>query len=287
MSQALSDLLSLLELESLGVNHLRGASEDLGFRALFGGQVLGQSIKAAAMTLDGPFQPHSMHGYFLRPGTVKEPVDYEVDCVRDGHSFSVRRVTASQSGRAIFTMTSSFQVPEEGLDHQDDMPEVKGPEGIKSQLELTRMFKDFFPEKQRAIYTADKPIEIRPVDPVNVFAPKACEPVKYAWFRATGKLPDDPLIHQSILTYASDFNLLTAALQPHGVSVIQKDMRVASLDHAIWFHRPFRADEWMLYAIDSPSASGGRGLCRGKIYNQQGVLIASVTQEGLIRKINV
>jgi acyl-CoA thioesterase-2 len=217
MSQAVSDLLSLLTLEEKADHQFQGESEDLGFKTLFGGQLLGQAIKAAGMTVDNKFQAHSFHSYFLRPGRADEPVQYKVDNVRDGHRFAVRRVTASQNDRDIFTLTASFQIPEEGLEHQSPMPSTQGPEGITSHLEFSRLHKDFFPEKVRAIYTADKPIEMHPIDPINVFDPKKCEQIKYVWFRASAKLPNDQLVHQSVLSYASDFNLITTALHPHGV----------------------------------------------------------------------
>lgn len=279
-------LVELLKLEPIGVNRFRGQCEDLGFRNLFGGQVLGQSLSAASQTLpQGEWAPHSLHAYFLRPGNVVDAIEFEVDCVRDGRSFAMRRITASQKGKAILTMMCSFQHPEEGFEHQDTMPEVKGPEGILSQLELSRMFKDKFPESVREIYTADKPIEIRAIDPINIFAPKKQEPIKYVWMKADAKLADDPMLHANVLTYASDFNLIGTSMMPHGVSFAQKDMRVASLDHAIWFHRPVKMDEWLLYSLDSPSASSGRGFCRGQVFNQQGEMVASVSQEGLIRKV--
>ncbi|UTW47074.1 acyl-CoA thioesterase II [Bacterioplanoides sp. SCSIO 12839] len=288
MSDVLEQLVELLRLESIGVNRFRGHSQDLGFRNLFGGQVLGQSLSAAIQTLKDPaWNPHSLHAYFLRPGSVTEPIEFEVDVLRDGRSFATRQVKASQKGKAILTMMASFQHPEEGFVHQSDMPEVKGPEGIPSQLELTRMFKSQIPERIREIHTADKPIEIRVVNPANPFAPKKMEPYKYVWMKADAELTGDFSEHARVLAYASDFNLLTTALQPHGVSVVQKDMQVASLDHSIWFHRPFRMDEWLLYAIDSPNAGGARGFCRGQIFNQQGELVASVAQEGLMRQRNL
>lgn len=280
-------LVELLKLEAIGVNRFRGQCEDLGFRNLFGGQVLGQSLSAASQTLpEGEWVPHSLHAYFLRPGNVVDAIEFEVDCVRDGRSFAMRQITASQKGKAILTMMASFQHPEEGFEHQDKMPEVKGPDGVLSQLELSRMFKDKFPESVREIYTADKPIEIRAIDPINIFAPKKQDPIKHVWMKADAKLADDPMLHAHVLTYATDFNLIGTSMMPHGVSFAQRDMRVASLDHAIWFHRPVKVDEWLLYSLDSPSASSGRGFCRGQLFNQQGELVASVAQEGLIRKVD-
>lgn len=282
------ELVDLLRLESIGANHFRGHCQDLGFRNLFGGQVLGQSLSAACQTLpEGDWTPHSLHAYFLRPGNVVDNIEFHVDRVRDGRSFVTRQITASQNGKAILTMMCSFQHPEEGFEHQDIMPDVKGPDGVLSQLELSRMFKDHFPESVRDIYTADKPIEIRALDPINIFAPKKQDPIKYVWMRADDQLADDPMLHASVLAYASDFNLIGTSMLPHGVSFAQKDMQVASLDHAIWFHRPVKMDEWLLYSLDSPSASSGRGYCRGQVYNQQGDLVASVAQEGLIRKVDV
>jgi acyl-CoA thioesterase-2 len=282
------ELVDLLGLEPIGVNCFRGRCQDLGFKHLFGGQVLGQSLSAASQTLNaGDWAPHSLHAYFLRPGNVTDSIEFEVDCVRDGRSFAMRQITASQNGKAILTMMCSFQHPEEGFAHQDKMPEVQGPEGLVSQLELSRMFKDKFPERLRDIYTADKPIEIRAIDPINIFAPKKQDPIKYVWMKADAKLAEDPMLHTNILTYATDFNLIGTAMMPHGVSFTQKDMQVASLDHAIWFHRPVKIDEWLLYALDSPSASLGRGYCRGQLFNQQGELVASVAQEGLIRKTDL
>ena len=286
MSEVLEELIHLLRLEAIGVNRFRGRCQDLGFRNLFGGQVLGQSLSAAVQTLSGAeWTPHSLHAYFLRPGTVADSVEFEVDVVRDGKSFATRQVTASQKGKAILTMMCSFQHPEDGFVHMAPMPQVKGPEGIPSQLELARKFRDFFPERVRDIYTADKPIEIRVLDPVNIFAPSKKEPVKYAWMKADAPMGDHPNEHYTMLAYATDFNLIPTALHPHAVSVAQKDMQVASLDHSVWFHRPFRMDEWLLYAIDSPNAGGARGLCRGQIFNQSGELVASVAQEGLIRRL--
>jgi acyl-CoA thioesterase-2 len=284
MSEVLQELTTLLRTEAMDENRFRGETQDLGFRALFGGQVMGQSLSAAMQTLpEGDWQAHSFHVYFMLAGTVTDHLEFEVDRLRDGRSFATRQVKAMQNGRAILTMICSFQHPEAGLEHQAQMPDIKGPEGIHSQLELARMFRDYFPEKVRDIYTADKPIEIRVLDPVNIFAPTKKEPVKYLWMRADGTLPDDYDTQATLLAYASDFNLLPTSLHPHAKSYGQKDMQMASLDHSVWFHRPFRMDEWLLYAIDSPNAGGGRGFCRGQIFNQKGELVASVAQEGLIR----
>ena len=284
MSEVLDALVELLEPTGTGENSFRGETQDLGFRALFGGQVMAQSLASALKTLpEGDWHAHSFHVYFMLAGTVKDPLEFEVDRLRDGRTFCTRQVKAIQNGRPILTMICSFQQPEEGFEHQAPMPEVKGPDGIHSQLELARMFRDYFPEKVRDIYTADKPIEMRVLDPVNIFAPTKKDPVKYLWMKADGTLPDDVDLHAKLLAYASDFNLLPTSLHPHARSYGQKGMQMASLDHSVWFHRPFRMDEWLLYAIDSPNAGGGRGFCRGQVFNQQGELVASVAQEGLIR----
>lgn len=282
MTEVLEKLVELLQLESVDELNFRGCSEDLGFKNVFGGQVLGQAMMAAYRTVDGK-DVHSMHGYFLRPGDHGCPIDYEVQVVRNGASFATRRVIAKQHSKEIFTLNASFQTPEEGYEHQFDMPETEGPEGILSELEMRRKFSDLIPEKVKEQFTRDRPIEIRPVNPVNYLKPDVRAPYKQNWFRAVAKLPDDPAIHRCILAYASDFGLLGTSMYPHGISFMQKGMQVASLDHAIWFHRDFRVDEWLLYDMDSPSASQGRGFNRGNIYNQQGVLVASVCQEALIR----
>ncbi|OHC48862.1 MAG: acyl-CoA thioesterase II [Pseudomonadales bacterium RIFCSPLOWO2_02_FULL_63_210] len=283
MSQVLDELVALLSLEAIEENLFRGVSQDLGFRQLFGGQVLGQCVSAASQTVEADRHVHSMHGYFLRPGDAALPVVYQVDRVRDGGSFSTRRVTAVQKGQPIFTCSASFQYDEEGFQHQIAMPEVPGPEGLKSETELARMVEAMIPERMRERATSDKPIEIRPVTRINPFDPKACEPVKHVWFRAAGALPDEPQLHKLLLAYASDFNLLTTSMQPHGVSVFQKFMQVASLDHSLWFHSNLRMDDWLLYAMDSPWAGNARGFARGSIFNRQGQLVASVAQEGLTR----
>jgi acyl-CoA thioesterase-2 len=283
MSQVLDELVALLSLEAIEENLFRGVSQDLGFRQLFGGQVLGQCVSAASQTVEADRHVHSMHGYFLRPGDAALPVVYQVDRVRDGGSFSTRRVTAVQKGKPIFTCSASFQYDEEGFQHQIAMPDVPGPEGLKSETELSRMVEAMIPERMRERATSDKPIEIRPVTRINPFDPEPSEPVKHVWFRAAGALPDEPQLHKLLLAYASDFNLLTTSMQPHGVSVFQKFMQVASLDHSLWFHSNLRMDDWLLYTMDSPWAGNARGFARGSIFNRQGQLVASVAQEGLTR----
>ncbi|MGH8866296.1 MAG: acyl-CoA thioesterase II, partial [Burkholderiales bacterium] len=270
-------------LEQIEENLFRGVSQDLGFRQLYGGQVLGQCISAASQTVEAARHVHSMHGYFLRPGDASLPVVYQVDRVRDGGSFSTRRVTAIQKGKPIFTCSASFQYDEEGLHHQLQMPDVPGPENFKSETELARLSAATIPENMREKATSAKPIEIRPVTQLNPFAPEVSEPVKYVWFRADGNLPDERQLHKYLLGYASDFNLLVTSMQPHGVSVFQKFMQVASLDHSIWFHNDLRMDDWLLYAMDSPWSGNARGFARGSIFNRAGQLVASVAQEGLTR----
>lgn len=276
-------LLELLDLSPIGDDHFQGDSEDLGFPHVFGGQVLGQALMAASRTVEGRLC-HSLHAYFLRPGNHSMPIDYEVQRVRDGGSFSVRRVIARQDGKEILTGSMSFQVAEEGLEHQFGMPAAPAPEELRSEQELGRLLAPKVPEPMRHILTRERPIEIRPVDPVDPLHPEKRPPYKQNWFRAQGPLPDDPVLHRCLLTYASDFQFLGTSLHPHGITFMDRDMQVASLDHAIWFHRDFRMDEWLLYDKDSPSASGGRGFNRGNFYNRQGVLVASTTQEALIRR---
>ena len=283
MSQVLDDLVNLLTLEPIEENLFRGSSQDLGFRQLFGGQVLGQSLSAMSQTVEDARHVHSLHGYFLRPGDASLPVVYQVDRVRDGGSFSTRRVTAIQKGQPIFTSSASFQYDENGFEHQNPMPEVVGPENLPSELEMFRQRADLIPESMREKLLCAKPIEFRPVVGEDPFNPQVSDPVKYVWFRADGTLPDNLALHKYLLAYASDFGLLTTSLLPHGKGVWQRDMQVASLDHALWFHGELRMDDWLLYAMDSPWAGNSRGFSRGSVYNRAGKLVASVTQEGLIR----
>lgn len=284
MSTVLDDLVALLSLESIEENLYRGRSQDLGFPQLFGGHVLGQALSAASQTVDASRQVHSLHGYFLRPGDVTIPVVYEVDRVRDGGSFTTRRVTAIQKGKPIFFCSASFQGLEPGFEHQSEMPDVPDPDSLASELDYIQQFAQFIPEPTREKLLAPKPIEIRPVKVTHPFDPEPTAPSRHVWFRANGQLPDNPALHRYLLAYASDFNLLPTSLLPHGISYWNKEMQVASLDHAIWFHQPLRVDEWLLYSMDSPWAGSARGLCRGSIYNRAGQLVASVAQEGLIRK---
>jgi acyl-CoA thioesterase-2 len=283
MSRVLDELLELLKLEPIEENLFRGRSQDLGFRQLFGGQVLGQALSAASQTVTAERHVHSLHGYFLRPGDASLPVVYTVDRVRDGGSFTTRRVVAIQKGQPIFTMMASFQGDEPGFSHQAAMPEVPGPEELPSDLELFRRQAHRIPEPVREKLLCDKPIEIRPVTYVDPFAPLPTEPVKHVWFRAAGELPEDPRAHRYVLAYASDFNLITTTLHPHGASFMQRHMQMASLDHALWFHGDLKVNDWLLYSMDSPWAGNARGLARGHVFTRDGRLVASVTQEGLIR----
>ncbi|AXS38734.1 acyl-CoA thioesterase II [Breoghania sp. L-A4] len=283
MPTAVENLLSILDLEPLEHNLFRGMSPQVGWQRVFGGQVIGQALVAASRTVEDPRQVHSLHGYFMRPGDPAVPIIYEVDRIRDGRSFTTRRVVAIQHGKAIFSMSASFQVAEEGLEHQITMPDVPAPEDLPSESELKEKFLAVAPEPVRRYWERERPIEMRPVDLRHYFSREKLEPVQHVWVRATGALPDDPRIHHCVLAYASDMTLLDTSLFAHGRSVFNKDMQCASLDHAMWFHRPFKADEWLLYATDSPSASGARGFNRGMLYDREGHLVASVAQEGLIR----
>jgi len=279
-----TELLSLLNLEKIEENIFRGRSQDMGFGNIFGGQVLGQALSAASRTVDSKRPVHSLHGYFLRPGDPALPIVYNVDPIRDGRSFTTRRVVAIQKGRAIFSMSASFQIIEEGFEHQAEMPSVPGPEGLVSELDRARKIKDKIPLHIRKKLLCDRPIEIRAIDPVDPFEPEKKDPVRFVWFKSLNKLPDDPVIHKYLLAYASDFGLVGTSLYPHGKTYWNPTMQVASLDHSMWFHHDLRMDDWLLYAMHSPSANGARGLNFGRIYSRDGKLLASTVQEGLIRQ---
>ena len=281
MSQeAVDDLIQLLDLEPIEVNIFRGISPKEDRQRMFGGQVAGQALVAAARTAGDDRSVHSLHSYFLRPGDPTVPVLYEVDRIRDGKSFTTRRVVAIQHGRAIFNLSASFQVPEEGFEHAAEMPDTPPPDEIPRWDERMAALADRFPE-----VTRPRPIEIRHVDHGPLERSPGLPPNQRVWLRATGQLPDDPVLHTIVLTYASDMTLLDTSLLPHGSGWFQGGLFMASLDHAVWFHRPFRADDWLLYVQDSPSASGGRGLSRGMVFTEGGALVASVMQEGVIRKL--
>jgi acyl-CoA thioesterase II len=283
MSEHIADLLALLDLEPLEVNIYRGQNRDIGSGRVFGGQVFAQALVAARRTVEGAREAHSVHGYFILPGDLKAPIVYFVDRLRDGNSFTTRRVTAIQHGQAIFNLSASFHVDEAGLEHQDDMPDVALPETLTPELDMIREMAERIPEPLRPVLTQERPIDFRPVVALDPFAPQKAPPVRHIWFRSIGALPGEPILHQAVLAYASDHGLLPTALQPHGVSFRTPGMQLASLDHSVWMHRPFRADEWLLYAMQSPVASGARGFVRGSVYAQDGTLVASVAQEGLMR----
>ena len=283
MSQVLSELVKLLALEKIEAQLFRGQSQDLGFPQLFGGQVIGQALSAAKQTIDPVRNAHSFHCYFLLPGNSTKPVVYDVENIRDGKSISTRRVKAIQGGRTIFYMTASFHMPQEGFEHQAPMPSVTAPDKLSSELEIARKYVDHIPEKIRTRFTCDKPIEIRPVEFHNPLKPEKAEPVRHVWMKANGQLPDDPRIHKYLLAYASDFSFLPTAAQPHGVSFLTPDFQMATIDHTMWFHREFRFDDWLLYSIESPSASNQRGFVLGRFFDQKGRMVASTAQEGVMR----
>jgi len=280
--EALASLLSLLDLEVIENNIFRGVSPKDRWQRIFGGQVLGQALVAASRTVENR-DCHSLHAYFLRAGDPKRPILYEVDRSRDGLSFSGRRVVAIQNGEPIFTMAASFAKPEGGIEHQSKMPDVPAPESMKSEQEWRQALLPEVPEAARGWFLRARPIELRPVTPPNRFAKGKHEPRQILWFRAAGTLPPVPALHQCILAYASDMTLLDTSLLPHGYNLFTPDLQLASLDHAMWFHRPFRADEWLLYVQDSPSSSGSRSLNSGEIFRRDGTLAMSVAQEGLVR----
>ena len=283
MSFPVQELLDLLDLEPLEVNIYRGTNRDLGTGRVYGGQVFAQALVAARRTVDEPREAHSLHGYFILPGDLAAPIVYFVDRLRDGSSVSTRQVTAIQHGRAIFSLSASFQIEERGFEHQTPMPDVPPPEDLANELDLIRGMVDRIPDALRQILTQDRPIDFRPVAPMDPFHPDKRLPLRYMWLRAVERLPDDQLTHQAVLAYASDYGLLGTALLPHGVAPRSPSIQIATLDHAFWAHRPFRADEWLLYAMDSPAAAGARGFARGTFYTRDGQLVASVAQEGLTR----
>jgi acyl-CoA thioesterase-2 len=283
MDTAVNDLIGLLDLEEIEQNHYRATSPNEGWQRVYGGQVLGQALVAASRTVPEDRTAHSLHGYFLRAGDTTVPILYTVDRIRDGRSFTTRRVVAVQHGRAIFNMSISFQVEEEGFSHQMPMPECPRPDDLRSEDELRQEWATELPEEFQESFNRERPIEVRPIDPMNMFKPEKRPPQQLCWMKSRDRLPDDPRLHQCVLAYLSDWSLLDTATLPHAVNFTQMNMQMASLDHAMWFHRPFRADEWLLYVQDSPSAGGARGLNRGLIYSQAGELVASAAQEGLIR----
>ena len=278
-------LIDLLKLERLEDNLFRGQSRDIGTKYVFGGQVLGQALSAAQQTVEAARQVHSLHAYFMRAGDIEKPIVYEVDRARDGNSFSTRRVVAIQHGEPILNMAASFQIAEPGVEHQLSMPEVPKPEDIEPPEPIA-------PDQLSAISATlqrwllrEGPFEFRYVYPRDEIKVPKRPPYQQVWFRLADRIGDDAVLHRAMLAYASDFHLIGTATFPHGISYLQPNVQMASLDHAMWFHRPFRVDEWLLYSCDSPSAQGARGLSRGMIYTATGTLVASTAQEGLLRVI--
>jgi acyl-CoA thioesterase-2 len=283
MNGALKELLDLLDLEQIEMNIFRGRSPEERQQRVFGGQVAGQALVAAGRTVPEDRHVHSLHAYFIRPGDPSVPIVYTVDRVRDGRSFTTRRVSAIQHGRAIFTLSASFHRPEEGLDHQGTMPDAPPPESLPTIFERAReqQLPDTHPMTRIA-----RPVDLRHVeDPSWAWSGAPRAPRAKVWQRADGTLPDDPLLHVCVLTYASDMTLLDAVVRPHGVAMGTRELQVASLDHAMWFHRPFRADDWWLYESESPSASDARGLAAGRIWSRDGRHLVTVMQEGLLRVV--
>jgi len=285
MHAVLEDLITLLTLERIEDNIFRGDSRDIGSPQVFGGQVVGQALSAAQHTVDGRVA-HSLHAYFLRRGDINAPIVYDVDRARDGGSFSNRRVVAIQHGRPILNLAASFQNPEVGLEHRSTMPEVPAPEGLKDLSEVAADELEKIPMKLRRFLTKKRPFEFRPVNPLSLDAREKLPPTKQVWLRAVDRLPAKLSLHQNLLAYVSDFELLTTSTLPHGLSMNRGNVIMASLDHALWFHREFSIDEWLLYSMDSPNASGARGFARGQLFNRDGVLVASTAQEGLVRVID-
>ncbi len=284
MACTIDELIALLDLEPIEENIYRGRNRDIGSGRIFGGQVLAQALVAARRTVEEVDRAaHSMHGYFILAGDLEIPVVYFVDRLRDGRSFATRRATAIQHGKAIFNMSASFHRTEESPGHQLPMPDVPPPEGLRSELELLRAGAHRIPEPLRAVLTQDRPLDFRPVEPLDPFDPEPRPPIQHTWIRTMGPLDDDLLHHQAVLAYASDYGILGAALLPQGRTFRDPDVMAASLDHAIWFHRPFRADEWLLYVTESPIACGARAFARGSFYTHDGTLVASTAQEGVLR----
>lgn len=284
MSKAVETLLKTLDLEKIEQNLYRGESPQVGWQRVFGGQVIGQSLVAAQRTVDEDRPVHSLHGYFMRPGDPSVPIVYNVDRIRDGRSFTTRRVVAIQHGKAIFSMSASFQIVEPGLEHFVEMPDLPNAEDLPSEKQLAEQFVNHAPESIRNYWQRERPIELRPINLDHYLSDKKLDPTQNIWIRATGEIPDDPAIQQAVLAYASDMTLLDTSLFAHGRAIFDPNLQVASLDHSIWFHRPINMADWHLYSQDSPNSSGARGFTRGSIYSPDGQLVASVAQEGLIRE---
>lgn len=280
----LDDLLQLLSLEKIEHGLYRGNSQNLGLPQVFGGQVLGQALSATKDTLSDPRPVHSLHSYFLRPGDASRPIIYDVESLRDGRSISTRRVKAIQHGKPIFFMTASFHVEAKGLEHQATMPVVEGPETLTSTRERIKRLalEAGVPVPKR--FEQQSPIAIKPVESFNPLKSEASEPIRHVWMKTRGALPDDPRVHKYMLAYASDMAFLPVAGQPHGISFFTKDYQMATIDHSMWFHRDFRFDDWLLYQIESPSATNQRGFVIGKFFDRKGRLVASTAQEGVMRE---
>ncbi len=283
-ARALDQLVALLDLEEIEVNLFRGRSPQEGSQRVFGGQVAGQALVAAGRTVEAG-AVHSLHAYFLRPGDPSVPLLYQVDRIRDGRSFTTRRVSAIQHGRPIFHLSASFQREEEGLSHQIEMPDAPDPESLPRWSEFMAPLLGDAPAEIRRWMERERPIDARHVNPVNPLAPDKAPPRQLVWIRADGKLPDSPLLHQCVMAYASDMTLLDTVSLPHAIAWTDRSYQMASLDHAMWFHRSFRADEWLLYAQESDTASGARGFATGRVFTLDGRLVVSVAQEGLMRSV--
>jgi acyl-CoA thioesterase-2 len=284
MNRLLDDLLKVMTLERLELDLFRGESRDIGSPQVFGGQVLGQALMAATATVENRVV-NSLHAYFLRRGDFNAPIVYEVDRARDGNHFSTRRIVAIQHGAQIFNMSASFQTPESGVEHQLAMPDVPPPEELPNFDDQVRDLLPQLPASMRRALEQKRPFEFRPVQPPSFLKPQKSPPLKHMWFRAVAKLPDDEPLHRCLLAYASDFHLLDTAMMPHALSLTSPQVLIASIDHAMWFHRDVRVDDWLLYSTDSPSASGSRGFARGSVFSRDGRLVASTSQEGLVRVI--
>ncbi len=282
MTPELNQLLDLLKLEKTTDNQFIGRSENLGLPQVYGGQVIGQALSAAKKTVNTERYLHSFHSYFLRRGDPLKPIIYDVEHLRDGKSFSTRRVKAVQFNEPIFYLTASYQIKERGLEHQIKMPNIKGPDGLLSETQLIQQQNEL-PPSVLQMFGKPRPIEVRPVIINDPFKPTKLEPKQALWIKANGTLSDDLRIHQYLLAYASDWGFITTALHPHGLTLFSPKLTIASIDHAMWFHQEFRMDEWLLFVIESPSTSGARGFVRGEFFDQKGKLVASVTQEGVIR----
>lgn len=278
-----SQLIELLRMEQLEVNLFRGQSKSVGSERVFGGQVMAQALSAAMQTVPDDRFVHSLHSYFLLPGDLEVPIVFEVERIRDGGSFTTRRVKAIQHGAPIFHLSASFQLKQEGYEHQMDKPRVSLPHDLPSWEGLAKQFGDMIPANLKKMLDIERPLDFRQVEFINPMVQEKYDPVRHVWMKAKGEMPEDRRWHDLVLAYATDYNLLTTALLPHGFAADFRSLTLASLDHSMWFHRPFRIDEWLLYALDSPSASGARGFTRGQVFSLEGELVASVAQEGLMR----